>query len=67
MWASAKQDGSTYPTVVNSQSVGSTDSFTVGLGDVDIHTLSHQMGTSVATLEQHDSKLTATMAAKRLG
>ncbi|MFM8600873.1 MAG: integrase, partial [Actinomycetota bacterium] len=36
-------------------------------GDVDIHTLSRQMGTSVAMLERHYSKLTATMAAARLG
>ena len=36
-------------------------------GEVDIHTLSRQMGTSVAMLELHYSKLTATMAAKRLG
>ncbi len=32
----------------------------------DIHTLSKQMGTSVAMLEQHYSKLTATMAAGKL-
>ncbi|NDD14982.1 MAG: integrase, partial [Betaproteobacteria bacterium] len=32
-----------------------------------IHTLSRQMGTSVAMLERHYSKLTATMAADRLG
>ena len=36
-------------------------------GDVDIHTLSRQMGTSVTMLERHYSKLTATMAAARLG
>ena len=36
-------------------------------GEVDIHTLSRQMGTSVAMLERHYSKLTATMAASRLG
>ena len=36
-------------------------------GDVDIHTLSRQMGTSVAMLERHYSKLTATMAAAKLG
>ena len=36
-------------------------------GEVDIHTLSRQMGTSVAMLERHYSKLTATMAAARLG
>jgi len=36
-------------------------------GDIDIHTLSRQMGTSVAMLERHYSKLTATMAAARLG
>ena len=35
--------------------------------DIDIHTLSRQMGTSVAMLERHYSKLTATMAAARLG
>jgi len=34
---------------------------------VDIHTLSRQMVTSVAMLERHYSKLTATMAADRLG
>ena len=34
---------------------------------IDKHTLSRQMGTSVAMLERHYSKLTATMAAKRLG
>ena len=32
----------------------------------DIHTLSKQMGTSVAMLERHYSKLTATMAARKL-
>ena len=37
------------------------------LGDIDILTLSRQMGTSVAKLERHYSKLTATIAAKRLG
>jgi integrase len=36
-------------------------------GEVDIHTLSRQMGTSVTMLERHYSKLTATMAASRLG
>jgi integrase len=36
-------------------------------GDVDRHTLSRQMGTSVAMLERHYSKFTATMAAARLG
>ena len=35
--------------------------------DIDINTLSRQMGTSVAVLERHYSKLTATMAAARLG
>jgi hypothetical protein len=35
--------------------------------DVDGHTLSRQMGTSVDILERHYSKLTATMAASRLG
>jgi integrase len=34
---------------------------------IDIHTLSRQMGTSVSMLERHYSKLTATMAAARLG
>jgi hypothetical protein len=34
--------------------------------DIDINTLSRQMGTSVAMLERHYSKLTATMAGKRL-
>ena len=33
---------------------------------VDIHTLARQMGTSVAMLEKHYSKLTATMAAEKL-
>lgn len=32
----------------------------------DIHTLAKQMGNSVAMIERHYSKLTATMAAKRL-
>ena len=36
------------------------------LGGTDIHTLAKQMGTSVRMLEQHYSKLTATMAAERL-
>jgi integrase len=35
-------------------------------GEVDIHTLSKQMGNSAAMIEQHYSKLTATMAAGRL-
>ena len=35
-------------------------------GEVDIHTLSKQMGNSAAMIEQHYSKLTATMAAERL-
>ena len=35
-------------------------------GDVDIHTLSKQMGNSAAMIERHYSKLTATMAADRL-
>ncbi len=35
-------------------------------GEVDIHTLSKQMGNSAAMIERHYSKLTATMAAKRL-
>jgi site-specific recombinase XerD len=33
----------------------------------DIHTLSKQMGNSAAMIERHYSKLTATMAAERLG
>ena len=33
--------------------------------NVDIHTLSEQMGNSAAILEQHYSKLTAAMAAER--
>jgi integrase len=36
------------------------------LGETDIHTLAKQMGTSVRILEQHYSKLTATLAAERL-
>jgi integrase len=35
-------------------------------GRVDIHTLAKQMGNSAAMIEKHYSKLTATMAAKRL-
>ena len=35
-------------------------------GRVDIHTLAKQMGNSVAMIEKHYSKLTATMAARRL-
>jgi len=36
------------------------------LAETDIHTLSKQMGSSVRMLEQHYSKLTATMAAEKL-
>lgn len=36
------------------------------LAGTDIHTLAKQMGTSVRMLEQHYSKLTATMAAGKL-
>lgn len=36
------------------------------LAGTDIHTLSKQMGNSAAMIERHYSKLTATMAAKRL-
>ena len=36
------------------------------LAGTDIHTLAKQMGTSVRILEQHYSKLTATMAAGKL-
>ena len=36
------------------------------LAGTDIHTLAKQMGTSVRMLEQHYSKLTATMAAEKL-
>jgi hypothetical protein len=36
------------------------------LGGTDIHTLAKQMGTSVRMLEQHYSKLSETMAAKKL-
>lgn len=36
------------------------------LAGTDIHTLAKQMGTSVRMLESHYSKLTATMAAKKL-
>jgi integrase len=32
----------------------------------DLHTLAKQMGNSVAMIERHYSKLTATMAAERL-
>lgn len=35
-------------------------------GRVDIHTLAKQMGNSAAMIEKHYSKLTATMAARRL-
>ena len=35
-------------------------------GEVDIHTLSNQMGNSELMIERHYSKLTATMAADRL-
>jgi hypothetical protein len=35
-------------------------------GNMDMHTLAKQMGTSVGMLERHYSKLTATMAAERL-
>jgi integrase len=35
-------------------------------GEVDIHTLSRQMGNSAAMIERHYSKLTATLAAERL-
>jgi integrase len=35
-------------------------------GEVDIHTLSKQMGNSAAMIEKHYSKLTATMAADKL-
>ena len=35
-------------------------------GDMDIHTLAKQMGTSVGMIERHYSKLTATLAANRL-
>jgi integrase len=35
-------------------------------GEVDIHTLSRQLGSSVTMIERFYSKLTATMAAERL-
>jgi len=35
-------------------------------GDMDIHTLAKQMGTSVGMIEKHYSKMTATLAADRL-
>jgi hypothetical protein len=35
-------------------------------GHMDMHTLAKQMGTSIGMLEQHYSKMTATMAAYRL-
>jgi hypothetical protein len=37
-----------------------------GLDDTGVHTLARQMGTSVVMLEQHYSKLSATLAAGRL-
>jgi hypothetical protein len=36
------------------------------LGQVHMHTLAKHMGTSIGMLEQHYSKMTATMAADRL-
>ena len=39
----------------------------MALSNVDIHNLSRQMGTSVAMLDWRYSKLTATIAAARLG
>lgn len=36
------------------------------LEGMDIHTLAKQLGNSAAMIEQHYSKLTATMAAERL-
>ncbi len=35
-------------------------------GEVDIHTLSKQMGNSAAMIERHYGKLTTTMAAEQL-
>jgi integrase len=35
-------------------------------GQMDMHTVAKQMGMSIGMLEQHYSKLTATMAAERL-
>ena len=35
-------------------------------GNMDVHTLAKQMGTSVGMLERHYSKMTATLAAERL-
>ena len=35
-------------------------------GQMDMHMLTKQRGTSIAMLEQDDSKMTATMAAERL-
>jgi integrase len=35
-------------------------------GQVDIHTLSRQMGNSAAMIERHHNKLTATLAAEPL-
>jgi hypothetical protein len=35
-------------------------------GHLDMHTLARQIGTSIGTLKQHYSKMTATMAADRL-
>jgi integrase len=44
------------------------DKATISLmdGQMDMHTLAKQMGTSIGMLEQHYSKMTATMAADRL-
>ena len=36
------------------------------LGGTDIHTLAKQMGNNILILEQHYSKLTATLASERL-
>ena len=35
-------------------------------GNIDVHTLAKQMGTSVRILERYYSKITATLVAERL-
>jgi integrase len=56
-------DGSTNRTLYSIRHTYATEALLAG---TDIHTLAKQMGTSVGMLEQHYSKLTATMAAERL-
>ena len=50
-------------TLYSLQNTYATNELLVG---TDIHTLAKQMGASVAMLERHYSKLTATLAAGRL-